>query len=276
LGYKPILIAPTATTKEKTEMAAVPQINTTEIEKKHAAYVSDFTHRSELLTKRPINEVTANLAAELDTDAKRWLDAFDAETKPVKDALFKAHRIFTSFCAKLAGPADNARAVARRIVGTYQLEERRKAAAARLEQERLAREGAECQKQAEVDARLTEAADAEKAGNTDLAEFILQEAHDAEEAPAIPNAVPVEAPTRVEGTSVSFKKVGKVEDPVKYLCFLLNVPMTPEMASRRDLVNEAIASWSQSGINAQLKRGIELQHHGVSVTNEPTVRNLGR
>jgi hypothetical protein len=258
LGYKPILIAPTATTKEKTEMAAVPQINTTEIEKKHAAYVSDFTHRSELLTKRPINEVTANLAAELDT------------------ALFKAHRIFTSFCAKLAGPADNARAVARRIVGTYQLEERRKAAAARLEQERLAREGAECQKQAEVDARLTEAADAEKAGNTDLAEFILQEAHDAEEAPAIPNAVPVEAPTRVEGTSVSFKKVGKVEDPVKYLCFLLNVPMTPEMASRRDLVNEAIASWSQSGINAQLKRGIELQHHGVSVTNEPTVRNLGR
>lgn len=262
-------------------MAALPSVDTTTIEQKHAQSLTGFAQRTKSLSDRAAKGVTRMLAEEaqeLDTEAKRWLDAFDAETKPIKSKLFDAHRTFTSFCEKMSNGATNARSASRKIIGMFNLEQARKADERRREAERMAREAAEREQKAEIDARLAEAAAAEKAGNHDLAEFIQQEALDAEQAPAIPVNVPEVAPPKVEGSSVSYKLVGTVDDAVIYLSFLLGLPspskeMATAMRMRLDLIGEAI-DWKQSGINAQLKRGFQLP--GVSVQKEAIVRNLSR
>ena len=111
--------------------ASLPQINTSELEKRHQTSLSNFTMRAEKLAKRPLDKLTAELAAELDTDCKRWITAFDAETNPIRDALFKAHRLFTNFCAKMKAPAENGRSVSGRIIGRYKLQEEEKREAER-------------------------------------------------------------------------------------------------------------------------------------------------
>ena len=82
----------------------------------------------------------------------------------------------------------------------------------------------------------------------------------------MPVAVSEVAPAKVEGSSVSFKLVGTVGDPRSLLAWLL----TP---GHDDLIGELIV-WSQSGINAALKRGLTLP--GVSVEKQAVVRNMGR
>jgi hypothetical protein len=259
--------------KEQSPVAALlPSVDTTSIEAKHQSFLTGFAQRTKSLNDRVqrvgITRTIAEEAQELDTDAKRWLDAFETETKPIKDQLFKAHRLFTGFCEKLSGGATSARQTARKLIGAYQLEQQRIADEKRREAERLAREEAERQRQAEVDARMAEAAAAEKAGNPELAEFITQEALDAEQAPAIPVSVAEEAPQKIEGSSISFKLVGKLppKDVKGMLAFLLQ-------GDRLDLINELI-DWKQQGVNAALKRGVPFPDGVLEVEKQAIPRNL--
>jgi hypothetical protein len=260
-------------------MAALPApIDTKQIETKHQPSLTGFATRIASLEDRAkrlgVTRTIAEEAQEIDTDAKRWLDNWDAETKPHKKQLFDAHRWFTGFCEKMAAGPTHARAVARRLIGTFQVEQQRIADEKRRAAEEVARAEAERQRQAEIDARLAEAAEAEKAGKPEMAEFILQEAHDAESAPLTPVAVAEVAPTKVEGTSVSFRLVGTVRNSAAYVCELLGVELTPAIAARANLLTEVIASWSQSGINAQLKRGLTFSEDALGVERMPIVRNL--
>jgi hypothetical protein len=249
--------------------AALPAINTDEIASRHQPQLSKFdTWRGDLdavIKEEGITRDTANDAQELDTAAKRWLDGFDAETKPIRVSLDKAHDTFIAFCKKMSGGATAARAFARKVIGDYQLEEDRianeKRRAAEMEALRLAR----ALQQAEVDARLAEAAAAKRAGDSALAKSMAQDAEKLKAAPLIPIIVPEVAPAKVEGSSVSFKLVGTVVDHLALLKFLLE--------GDPKLCDELIL-WSQSGINAALKRGLTLP--GVSVEKQAVVRNMER
>lgn len=277
-------------------MAALPTVNTDQIAAKHQPQLTGFTSRQTTLETRiaKLGRITPQIAqeaAELDTDAKRWIDAFDAETKPIKDALFKAHRAFTGFCEKMSGSAAAARTFSRKVIGQYQLDEQRKADAARREQERLAREAAEAERKAQADELLAQAAATTWPAE---AEDLVQAAIEVEQAPIVPIAVPEVAPTRIEGTSVSYKLVGTVTEPAHLLGFLTKMDklvaalefyamnnkddgaqaraaLLATTEVRMDLINEFI-DWRQSGINAALKRGLNLP--GVSVERQPVVRNL--
>jgi hypothetical protein len=142
--------------------AALPAINTDEIASRHQPQLSKFdTWRGDLeavIKDEGITRDTANDAQELDTAAKRWLDGFDTETKPVKDSLRNAHKTFVAFCEKMSGGATAARAFARKTIGTYQLEEARIADEKRREAERISYEEAAAKKKDEVDRLLAEAA----------------------------------------------------------------------------------------------------------------------
>ncbi len=268
VGTSPAKTATPTPTLETTNMAAaLPSVDTTSIEQKHAQSLTGFAQRTKSLTDRVskvgVTRTIAEEAQELDTEAKRWLDAFDAETKPIKDQLFKAHRLFTSFCEKMSGGAMAARATARRLIGTFQLEQARIADEKRREAERLAREEAARQRQAEADALVAQAA-AEP--DAEVAQHILDEAILIEAAPVIPVSVPEVVAPKVEGSSVSYKLIGTVEDPVALLMWMLE-----RAGERYDLMGELI-EFKQSGINAALKRGLSLP--GVKVERQAIVRNL--
>ena len=94
---------------------------------------------------------------------------------------------------------------------------------------------------------------------------MAQDAEKLKAAPLIPIIVPEVAPAKVEGSSVSFKLVGTVVDHLALLKFLLE--------GDPKLCDELIL-WSQSGINAALKRGLTLP--GVSVEKQAVVRNMER
>jgi hypothetical protein len=268
---------------EEIKMAALPSVvhlDTKPLEAKYKPTLTGFAARIEDLNARvaKIGRITGTIAAEaqeLDTEAKRWLEVWDAETEPTKKSLFTAHRNFTAFCAKFSAGATNARDCARRLIGTYQMEQLRKADAERREAERLAREEAEAQKQVGVEALEKLAIE------TDDPALALAAA-EMKAAPAIPVLVPEVAPARVEGHSVSYKLVGTVMDPVQLLIFLLGPwcderdPEHPtiDYRPRVDLINELIGDWSQSGINAALKRGLPLP--GVKVERQAITRNLSR
>ena len=108
------LNATTAPMRREPVAASLPTVNTDQIAAKHQPQLTGFTSRQTTLEARiaKLGRITPQIAqeaAELDTDARRWIDAFDSETKPIKDALFKAHRAFTGFCEKMSGSAAQAR-----------------------------------------------------------------------------------------------------------------------------------------------------------------------
>lgn len=257
-------------------MGALPAVDTTQIEAKHQSSLTGFAQRAGDLERRVQKHgVTALIAAEaheLDTEAKRWLDAFNAETEPTRSALFQAHRRFTDFCGKMASGAANARKIAARLIGAYALEQQRVAEEHRRENERIAREVEERRQQAEADALLADAAQAEQAGDTAGAAALLDEAQEVAAAPIVSVALPQVAAPKMAGSSTTFKLVGTVIDPVRYVCWLLGVTYTPQIAARADLLNEVVTSWSPSGINAQLKRG--LRPDGLRIERQPITRNL--
>jgi hypothetical protein len=243
--------------------ASLPAINTAEIESKHGPHFSGLAQRAvdlEARSKRVGNTIQiANEAQELDTEAKHLQEAFDGETKPIRDSLFKTHRAFTGFCEKMMSGATVTRVIARRLIGSYQMEQQRIADEKRRAAEEEARKAAEVQRQAEADALAAMAADT---GDDEL----LKQAIEIEAAPLVPVAVPEIAPIKVEGSSVSFKLVGTVTDARALLTWLLET-------NRGDLINELVV-WSQSGLNAALKRGLPLP--GVDVEKQAIVRNLSR
>jgi hypothetical protein len=251
--------------------ASLPTVNTDQIAAKHQTVLTGFSGRQTSLENRiaKLGKITPQIAeeaAELDTDAKRWLDAFTAETKPISDALFRAHRMFTGFVGKMSATADSARSFARKTIGQYQLDQARIAAEGRREQERLAREEAERQRKAEADALIAEAAAIAK-DQPEAANELLEAAQAVEEAPVVPVAVPEIAPPKVEGTSVSYKLVGEVKDARALLMFLVE-------GKRDDLIRE-IVEFKKTGLNAALRRGIDFGE-AVIVTKEAVVRNLSR
>jgi len=235
----------------------VAPIDTAPLQKRVEPVVSGILARAQALAKVPLTLEVAQQAQRLDTEAKAWLEAWDREHKPTKEALFKAHRAFTAFCNKMADGPTNARLVCKRLISTYTLEQQR---LARIEQDRLrkeAEEAAAAARKAEV-AQLVEQA----AATND--EALLEEAARVEEAPVTPVYVPPPAVERVAGASVTPKKVGTVTDIVALLKYLLDG--TP----RIDLINELLEV-KQGALNRALNRGLELP--GVAVTQDSTVRN---
>lgn len=294
------------TCMEELDMSATPPaVRATDLEKRLEGLTPDDLQTAmEMARMLPLleryasgAEAVSRMQEETATDAmneagrirKLLWDKHDVKVKKA----FELHRLLTADRANAVSMFDKVIDVCKRLIGRRRLEEQRRLDAERREKERLAREDAERQRQAEVDARLAEAAEFEKRGQTEAAEFILQEARDAEEAPAIPVFVPEVVSQRVQGASVALMDVGKVridnsEDSiVKLFCFYLGVEYQPEMEARAmPLIREVIGvtkykkteilvyALSQSGLNDQLGRGLKLP--GVSVTKEPIVRNLGR
>lgn len=259
--------------------ASLPSVDTTSIEQKHAQSLTGFAQRTKSLSDRAAKGVTRMLAEEaneLETDANRWIRAFDEETKPQKQRLFEAHRWFTGFCDKFTRGPSEARRIARQVQDVYDLDQKRIALAKQREIDEANRLQAEHDRQAEINAKLAEAAALEKAGDADTAQAVLEEAREVEATPVVPIAAPQVEPIKIEGRSTAFKLVGTVKEPARYFAFLLGIPYTESMSARADLLNEAIGSFSQSGINAQLKRGLKLQEHGVDVVNQPIGRNMNR
>ena len=250
--------------------ASLPSIDTQPLVKKYEPTLSGLSSRIVALDERSkrlgVTLQIANEAQEIDTEAKRYLEMIEAETAPTRSALHTAHRNFTAFCAKLMDGPTKTRAIARRLIGAYNTEQQRKADDARREAQRLAQEQADRDQRAKADALLAEAAQLEAAGQAETAAFVLQEAEDAAQAPAIPVAVSEIAPQKVDGSSVSYKLVGTVRDPIAYVTYLLSKP---------ELIAEVVL-WSQSGLNAQLKRGLPLGEHGVDVTKQTIVSNRAR
>lgn len=223
---------------------------------RHQPIVSGFEQRSATLMGRELTLMTANMAHDLDSSAKAWLEGFDKETKPTKDALFQAHRNFTAFCAKMSAPAQTARDRCRDIIGRYQLQERRKAEAERLEREQIAREEAEAIRKAEVDARLAEAVHIE-AVDPAMAEVMMQEAEELEQAP-LARAVTVEPepPSKVEGSNTRYELYGSISDLPAFLRWIV-------AGERWDVHRELFGEHGVSGMKALLKRMCTLMPGGV-------------
>ena len=250
--------------------AALPVPSTTEIEAKHRHALTSFEARAKAISARPINILTANLAQELDTEAKRWLAAFDAEINPIIKKAYDAHRGLTAFREKMSRGADYARTVCRRIQGTYDMQQRLEQERKRTEAERTAREAADALKKQQVDALLAEAANAP----AEQADAILAEAVAAEAEPAIPViTASVEAAPKVEGSSTRYAPVLEVKDAVAYLRALADLAEHAEVPG--DCIKEVIAEFRMTGLQAQWKRGLRL--NGVKhVCDEPITSNRSR
>lgn len=275
-----IVLSNSLAAKEAIKMAALPSVNldTKPLEQKYQPTLTGFAAHIEDLNARVAKHgrITGTIAAEaqeLDTAAKRVKEAIEAETDPTKNALFTAHRNFTALVGRMLKGPNDAREFARRLIGTYQMEQQRKADAERREAERLAREEGERARQAEVDELARQAEVLAQDGHAEEAAQLLDAAVEVEKAPVIPIIVPEVAPARVEGASVSYKLVGTVTEDEQLLEWMLYTVRRGNYEVGRALIKE-LMSWNQSGINAALKRGLTLP--GVDVVKEPIVRNLSR
>ena len=255
--------------------SGLPQINTSELEKRHQTSLSNFTMRAEKLSKRPLDKLTAELAQELDTDAKVWLADAEKERVEMKKPILEAARKQDAFWEKMMTPARQARAVCTGygvkfsdggIVGRFEREQRRAKDAKRLADEAAERAAAEARKQAEVAALVEEAA----ATND---ESLLEEAARVEAEPAQPMAVSVEPVELPDGASVGKEKpiLKSITDPYALMQWL--------MASKERF--ESI--WPDTGkferfiestINAALGRG--LKPDGIETHLKAPMRNLNR
>lgn len=235
--------------------ATLPALNTELIEKKFPT--SPLAQRTEQLVKRPLNLTTANLAQELDTEAKLFLEAAEKERTALKAPILEAGRALDAFFKKLEGPAEQARLACRGLIGRYQQEQRRKAAEEQRRREEEARKAAEEARRAEVNHLIEQAA-------TTNDESLIEEAKLVEAAPIQPIVVEAPEVAKVAGASVIEKKVGTVTDPVALLKWLIERP---------DSIPELI-EFKQGEINRKLNKGISLP--GVEVAIKTETRNLGR
>lgn len=219
-----------------------------QLEIKHRPKISGFEQRSLALMQRPLTLQTANLAHELDTDAKQWIDAFETETDPAKAALFQAHRVFSAFCQKMSSPAQAARDRCRDIIGRYQLQERNRIERERVEREREAREAAEALRKADVDASMAQAVAYEKAGDDYMASAKVVEATMLETAPLMRTVVaePEPAP-KIEGSSTRYELVGDIKDIAQLLKWIVS-------GERWDIHRELFGEPSLAGMKALLRR----------------------
>lgn len=240
-------------------MAALLSIDTDTIELRYAERISGFAARAAELNGRPVNLLNANIANELDTECKLWLEQAEKERVAMKAPILAASRAQDTFWKRMMEQPTLARSICRTFIGRFAEKERLTAAERQREIERLAIAAAEKQRKAEADALLAQAA---ATGD----ESLLKAAEEVEATPIVPIVAPAPSPARVEGSTTRFAKVGSVSDARKLLQALLDRP-------GEDLISELIV-WSQSGLNAQVRRGLVLD--GVSVTEQPVVSNRSR
>jgi hypothetical protein len=220
---------PDATSSEKrTDMAATPQvIDTTPLEQQFDSQRRDFdAMRQELQEIRPVDikanmmgRSAAQMAAEADTRAKDFINAFDEAFSPILDSANATVKRLREFRGSTLESALQVRTLARGISSQYQLALDYRQQEERRELERKQRETAEHERAEEV-ARLQALADkqaveAAKFGGVgsqaDEAEAeaakLALEAAEAARAPIVPSAVPLATVSQGRVAGISGVKV---------------------------------------------------------------------
>lgn len=240
-------------------MAATITLSTESLEKTNLPIAVGFAKKAQELYTRPLTLTTANLAAEADADAKRFIENCEAKRTELKKPILEAGRKLDEFWKTIRHPAEEARLVYRTIVSRYEIQERQRVEELRRIEEAKALAEAENQRRIEAEALAAAAA----ATND---ESLMQAALEKEAEPLTTIAITTPEPVKVAGMTVRMKKVGTVNQPRELLKYLLD-------GQRDDLINELI-TWSQSGIDAALARGLSLP--GVQVQEKPITTNRMR
>ena len=239
------------------------------LDAKYDPAIERLTQRVTELLRRPtvngdITLTTRDLAHETDSEAKRFAVQFNEATKLTRGILFQLHRRFTAYCGAKTERLDAVRKAASGIVARYDQQERRKAEAARLAAARAEHERVAKAKQAEIDARLAEAASYEDT-NPQLAKAILGEAQDIEEAPLLPVHVPEVEPSKAENSSVSYHFEGTVTDLDAHLLWLVGISVE---SLTELLLNASRAAENYTPTHAQIDARSFLSHLRVDVHRE--------
>ena len=240
---------------------AVPiAIPTKAIEQRHRERLTNFTNRLDRLLQSSLTRTTAELAAELDRDAKQYLDGLEAERVELALPLLDAKRRLDAFFKRMGVSALEARAKCTGfglrggdggLVGRFNVQERRRVEAERQLREQQVAEQTKRQHEAEIEHL--------KALGDEAGAALLREAK------PLPTLVAAEPAAAVTGVATIEKRYGEVTEPVKLLAWLLD--------GRMEFVAELI-EWREGSINRLLNRGIELP--GVTVTVGVQNQNRGR
>lgn len=262
--------------------------------------------------KEPVTRMQEETAVDCMNEAGRLRKLlWDRDTADVEKA-FQLHRSLTAKRANKVMFFDNVISACKTLIGRRRMEEQRRLEEERRERERLAREEAERQRQAEADALAAQAA---ATGDEELLQAAI-EVEQAPIVPVIVSEVAPAKMEGSSTTFKLVGTVRTPAQAHTYMAFLVGVNAkrlaqlmfdcngidfyTREQAleeateflancakDRGDMIVEAIGmtkdkegtpivAFSQSGVDAQLKRGLLLQDHGVDVVKRPDVRNLGR
>lgn len=246
------------------------------IAERHMPNLDKLVAELERLKARPLDQMTADWAQELDSQARDWLDDWDQDTEPTRKSLYDAWSNFNKFSAKRREPAELIRRVCTGvgmkreeadggIVGRFNAEQARIAAEKQRELDRIAREETRRQQQAEADAIAAQAA----ATNDPV---LLEEAVRVEQATPVPLSTPAPPPLKASGSATSYQRIGllptaKAERGKALRAYLLWALRRPD----DDLILEAIPELSPSGIDAQLRRG--LTPDGLIIKQKPSNAN---
>lgn len=235
-------------------MAALPaQIDTASVEAAHQPQIGGFTQRKLALLQRKPSDMTADVAAELGGDCKRFLDELETQRKSLKEPILEAGRKLDDFFKRMAAPVIEARSAANQCVAEWDVEKRRRIEFERRSREKEERERAEKEHQQQVDALVAEAA---ATGD----ESLLDEARRVEETPVVPIAVATPAVSKTDGAGVRYTLKGTVEDGYELMRWILG---------HKGVIR---VSFSQGDIDRALNRGLTLP--GVAVSKTAIVSNM--
>ena len=251
-------------------MSALPQPIDRTIATRFEGESKSFSEKAAQLSKLAPTLTNANLALEFDSEAKRWLDAAETERVKMKKPLLDATRAQDDFWKRMMSPAQAVRNMARRISADYERQRQAKIAEQRRIDEAAQRAEAERQRKAEADHLLAVAA----ATNDPAA---LEVAIEVENTPIAPVVSTVDTNAgKVEGSSVTLKKTGRIVDLRATLIFLAHWPSTPDLVNvKSNEDREGPALWiNQSALDDKLNRGIEIP--GVEVMERAITRNNSR
>jgi len=169
-----------------------------------------------------------------------WLKKVDDHYKPMADAAFKTHRSITSRWKEIKQPLEDAKTHLVNLVKAYQRKVRDEAEA---EQRRLA----EIARKQEEERRLAEALEAEKEGNVEEAQAII------EEEVFIPTpVVKIETP-KVDGRKYAMRPKARV---INKLDVIKTVAMNPALIDLID-INMTVANQKAKGMGKDLGKAIK-------------------
>lgn len=153
--------------------------------------VSDIEFQAEALIVE--NDEDYRNAAEFGKTIKQKATVVTEFFKPMKDSAYQAHKAVCDREKKMLAPLKNAESIVKRTMGAYVTEQERK----RREQEEALRRAAA----AERERKLKEAAELEKAGDTNGADEVLEEAIVMDEATSF--TAPTRSAPKVSGVSTT-------------------------------------------------------------------------